>query len=160
MGGEFYLDSALYVKELSEEEKVQVLGAVEEQLSGYGIVKVYSYEIEQSSPLRGKVSLHVKNEPESASSIAVMSDGKISEDGIMQASAEGSYLAVKTTLGNKGYIIVMDKTNHYIAVFMTILVIVIVAVMVIFLWNKKHRTAKIFEDKGQETEGLTDSSVD
>ncbi len=162
LGGEFYPDSVLSVRELPEEEKEELLASAGDQLSGYHVTKAYFYEIEQSNPLRGNVSLHVKNTPGSADSIAIIADGELSQGGVMAAETEGSYLAVRTMIGHRGYIIVMDKANHYGIVIAIVLVIVVILLIALLLRNKNHRQkhTKMLKEAGDGTGNETENHLE
>lgn len=150
LGGEFYPDSILSVKELTDEERTSILADRQEQLSGYKVMKVYSYEIIQSEPLRENVSLRIKNDLPSADSIMVFSDKNNLEGKVLAAEMEGSYLAVKTILDSKGYIIVMDKENHLGVIVAVVSVIAVIVLITIFLWRRKSRHVKIMENEDKE----------
>ena len=113
LGGEFYPDSSLAVREISEEE----LSALEERMaeqklsSRYKVKKVYYYEIQQKEEIRPQVLIRVLDDKYKADHLAALSENFELTGEIVKTKEVGIYLSAETTIDQSGYIVVLDRTG-------------------------------------------------
>lgn len=110
LGGEFYPDSSLEVREVSEEKSASFEQMLEEQgLSGaYRLKGVYVYQIDQEENLRSEVSLRVKSSRR-GNCLAVISGETALADGMPETEKTGSFLAADLYMEKSGYILELEK---------------------------------------------------
>lgn len=143
MGGEFYPDSTLKIREAAEEEltSIQDSMGVLGMLPGYHIKQVYYYEIDQEEPLRPDVTLRVIDNTHPADSMMTMNEAYEEIGAVQKTETVGSYLSIDTSVSQKGYVIVADRIDTWVSVVGTIAVLVVFALILsgIHGWKRKHR---------------------
>ncbi|MDO4262352.1 MAG: hypothetical protein Q4C82_09755 [Eubacteriales bacterium] len=118
MGGSFYPDTELSVRETTQEE----LQSVEENLhlsglfSHYYVKKAYHYELTQEEELLSGVTVRVLDDAFLADCIMTMDDGFETVGDVQKAEKIGGYLSADTVVGGSGYIVVLDRVDTWISV--------------------------------------------
>lgn len=146
MGGEFYPDSTLAVREATEEELNSIRDSMEDlgMLPRYHIKQVFCYEIDQEEALRPDVTLRVIDNTHLADSMLTMNESFEEVGAVQKTENVGSYLSVNTSISQKGYVIVTDRIDAWVSVVGTIAVI-IACVLILFgidRWKKRHWNKK------------------
>lgn len=140
LGGEFYPDTALAVRQASGEEETKVLEKLKEQniFPGYFVKKIYYYQISQNEPLRTQVSLRVKDDEALADSLLVMPED-LEETGMIQkAQKTGSYLSADVDISDTGYIVVLDEVDHAMMAVGVVLALLLAGMTGFIIWKKKY----------------------
>jgi hypothetical protein len=147
LGGEFYPDSTLAVRECTEEEETKLLDLLKEQslFPGYLIKNSYYYEISQEEPLETEIDLRVKDASALSDSMAVVSDDYQLTGTVQKAWKTGSYLAINTTMEKSGYILVLDKVDRS-AVVIGILIAILAAALFVGIFWKFRKTKTVAEE--------------
>lgn len=156
LGGAFYPDSTLAVRGASEEEQAQIAQKLEEQgiLPKYVIKDVYYYEIDQEEPLNDQVSLRVKDDSALADSLMTLSGDLEITGAVQKAERVESYLGVSTTVDSSGYILILDKTDKWLAAAALAGAVVVIAALGFTLWKrrKKKKTEKMPKEAEEKLE--------
>lgn len=142
MGGEFYPDSTLAVREATEEELNSIRDSMENlgMLPRYHIKQVFCYEIDQEEALRPDVTLRVIDNTHLADSMMTMNESFEEIGAVQKTETVGSYLSIDTSVSQKGYVIVADRIDTWVSVVGTIAVLVVFALILFGIhgWKKKH----------------------
>lgn len=155
LGGKFYPDTVLSVRDISDEESAQIYEKLKELniLPGYVIKQVYAYQIAQEEPLWDQITLRVKDDSALADSLMVLS-GEMEVTGPAQkAEVIGSYLGIHAAVSASGYVIVLDKVDRWIVAAGLTAGAVLAALACLFIWRhrkKKKETDTNPEEKTEE----------
>lgn len=151
LGGSFYPDSALAVRKLSDEEKEEIARNLAEKnlLSGYVLKDIYSYEISQEEPLNDQMSLRVKDDSALADSLMTLSEELEVTGKAQKAERVGSYLGIQTTVGQKGYLVVLDRTDKWMAAAMAAGAAAVV-ILLFAIWYRRRKKKKATDQKKEE----------
>jgi len=158
MGGEFYPDTALAVREASEEELAKIKERMEsmDMLPTYHIKQVYYYQVTQKEPLRSQVTLRVADNSYLADSLMTL-DGGFSVVGEVQKTENiGRFLSADTVIAENGYVVVMDRIDTWVTVLGAagVIILTILILLAIHRWKQKHKTEAETEEetKGEKKE--------
>lgn len=154
LGGEFYPDTALSVRDVSDEESAQIYEKLDElgMLPGYVVKQIYAYQIAQEEPLRDQITLRVKDDSALADSLMVLS-GELDVTGPAQkAEVIGSYLGIHTAVSDSGYILVLDKVDHWMVAAGLTAGAVLVALVCLLIWRHRKKKKETDTDTEEKTE--------
>lgn len=151
MGGEFYPDTKISVREATDEELAQVKANIENDspFYKYYLKKVYYYEVSQAQPLRTNAIVRVVNDTRLADSLMTMDAEYQTLGEAQKADVIGSYLSSDTQISSAGYIVVLNRVDIWVEVVISIAVLVLAILLVVWLHirrQKRRNAAKAAED--------------
>lgn len=158
MGGEFYPDTALAVREASEEELTKIkesMGSMD-MLPAYHIKQVYYYQITQEEPLRSQVTLRVADNSYLADSLMTLDSGFSVVGEAQKTENVGSFLSADTVIAENGYVVVMDRIDTWVTILGAagVIILTILILLAIHRWKQKHKADAETEEetKGEKKE--------
>lgn len=146
-GGNFYPASELKVTTATDTEKKEVEKAKQTVLPDihYVITGIYPYELSEDVNITEEIEIRARMGNIPANTFLVLDDSFKCMQADVEGNKVGSYLATKTTIPAKGYIVLMEHVSR-ITVAMILLVILAAAAFVvivrIFIKRKKFRVKK------------------
>ena len=145
MGGEFYPDTKISVREATDEELAQVKANIDNDspFYKYYLKKVYYYEVSQAQPLRTNAIVRVLNDTRLADSLMTM-DAEYQIVGEAQkADTIGSYLSSDTQISSAGYIVVLNRMDIWVETLISaaVLALAILVVVGLHIRRQKRRNA-------------------
>ena len=145
IGGEFYPDTRISVREATDEELAQIKANVENDslFYKYYLKKVYYYEVTQAQPLRTSAIVRVLNETRLADSMMTMDTKYQTVGKVQKADSIGSYLSSDTQIGSAGYIVVLNRVDIWVEILISAAVLVLAVLIVagLHVRRKKRREA-------------------
>ena len=145
MGGEFYPDTKISVREATDEELAQVKANIDNDspFYKYYLKKVYYYEVSQAQPLQTNAIVRVLNDTRLADSLMTM-DAEYQIVGEAQkADTIGSYLSSDTQISSAGYIVVLNRMDIWVETLISaaVLALAILVVVGLHIRRQKRRNA-------------------
>ena len=145
MGGEFYPDTKISVREATDEELAQVKANIDNDspFYKYYLKKVYYYEVSQAQPLQTNAIVRVLNDTRLADSLMTM-DAEYQIVGEAQkADTIGSYLSSDTQISSAGYIVVLNRMDIWVEILIStaVLALAILVVVGLHIRRQKRRNA-------------------
>lgn len=157
IGGEFYPDTKISVREATDEELAQIKANVENDspFYKYYLRKVYYYEVTQAQPLRTSAIVRVLNDTRLADSMMTMDTEYQIVGKVQKADSIGSYLSADTQISSAGYIVVLSRVDIWVEIVISIAVLILAILIVagLHVRRKKRRAAA----KENEAAEATDS---
>ena len=145
IGGEFYPDTKISVREATEDELAQVKANIDNgnPFYKYYLKKVYYYEVTQAQPLRTDAVVRVLNDTRLADSMMTMDTGYQAVGKAQKADSIGSYLSADTQISSAGYIVVMNRLDIWVEILVSaaVLTLAILVVAGLHIRRKKRREA-------------------
>ncbi len=158
IGGEFYPDTKISVREATDEELAQIKANVENDspFYKYYLKKVYYYEVTQAQPLRTSAIVRVLNDTKLADSMMTMDTEYQTVGKVQRADSIGSYLSADTQISSTGYIVVLNRVDIWVEIVISIaaLILAILIVAGLHVHRKKRRAAA----KANETEAAPEET--
>lgn len=125
IGGEFYPDTTISVREATEEELAQIKekAASSSPFYKYYVKQAYGYEISQAEALREQAVVRVYSDSRLADSIMTMDAAYEAVGAVQEADSIGSYLSADTTISSTGYVVVLNRVDTWIEVLASLLAV-------------------------------------
>ena len=163
MGGEFYPDTKISVREATDEELAQVKANIDNDspFYKYYLKKVYYYEVSQAQPLRTNAIVRVLNDTRLADSLMTM-DAEYQIVGEAQkADTIGSYLSSDTQISSAGYIVVLNRMDIWVETLISaaVLALAILVVVGLHIRRQKRRNAAKAAAEAAVTKETDDETV-
>ena len=145
MGGEFYPDTKISVREATDEELAQVKANIDNDspFYKYYMKKVYYYEVSQAQPLRTNAIVRVLNDTRLADSLMTMDAEYQTVGEAQKADTIGSYLSSDTQISSAGYIVVLNRMDIWAEILISaaVLALAILVVAGLHIRRQKRRNA-------------------
>ena len=145
MGGEFYPDTKISVREATDEELAQVKANIDNDspFYKYYLKKVYYYEVSQAQPLRTNAIVRVLNDTRLADSLMTMDTEYQTVGEAQKADTIGSYLSSDTQISSAGYIVVLNRMDIWAEILISaaVLALAILVVAGLHIRRQKRRNA-------------------
>ena len=145
MGGEFYPDTKISVREATDEELAQVKANMDNDspFYKYYLKKVYYYEVSQAQPLRTNAIVRVLNDTRLADSLMTMDAEYQTVGEAQKADTIGSYLSSDTQISSAGYIVVLNRMDIWVEILISaaVLALAILVVVGLHIRRQKRRNA-------------------
>ena len=141
MGGEFYPDTKISVREATDEELAQIKANVENDSPFYKfyLKKVYYYEVTQAQPLRTSAIVRVLNDTRLADSMMTMDTEYQTVGKVQKADTIGSYLSSDTQISSAGYIVVLNRMDIWVEILISAAVLALAILVVVWLHIRRRK---------------------
>ena len=163
MGGEFYPDTKISVREATDEELAQVKANIENDspFYKYYLKKVYYYEVSQAQPLRTNAIVRVVNDSRLADSLMTMDAEYQTVGEAQKADVIGSYLSSDTQISSAGYIVVLSRMDIWVEILISaaVLALAILVVVGLHVRRQKRRNAAKAAAEAAATKETDDEPV-
>ncbi len=163
MGGEFYPDTKISVREATDEELAQVKANMDNDspFYKYYLKKVYYYEVSQAQPLRTNAIVRVLNDTRLADSLMTMDAEYQTVGEAQKADTIGSYLSSDTQISSAGYIVVLNRMDIWVETLISaaVLALAILVVVGLHIRRQKRRNAAKAAAEAAVTKETDDETV-
>ncbi|RHU85948.1 hypothetical protein DXC26_01870 [Clostridiaceae bacterium OM08-6BH] len=163
MGGEFYPDTKISVREATDEELAQVKANMDNDspFYKYYLKKVYYYEVSQAQPLRTNAIVRVLNDTRLADSLMTMDAEYQTVGEVQKADTIGSYLSSDTQISSAGYIVVLNRMDIWVEILISaaVLALAILVVVGLHIRRQKRRNAAKAAAEAAVTKETDDETV-
>ena len=163
MGGEFYPDTKISVREATDEELAQVKANMDNDspFYKYYLKKVYYYEVSQAQPLRTNAIVRVLNDTRLADSLMTMDAEYQTVGEAQKADTIGSYLSSDTQISSAGYIVVLNRMDIWAEILISaaVLALAILVVVGLHIRRQKRRNAAKAAAEAAVTKETDDETV-
>ena len=163
MGGEFYPDTKISVREATDEELAQVKANIDNDspFYKYYLKKVYYYEVSQAQPLRTNAIVRVLNDTRLADSLMTMDAEYQTVGEVQKADTIGSYLSSDTQISSAGYIVVLNRMDIWAEILISaaVLALAILVVAGLHIRRQKRRNAAKAAAEAAVTKETDDETV-
>ena len=163
MGGEFYPDTKIAVREATDEELAQVKANMDNDspFYKYYLKKVYYYEVSQAQPLRTNAIVRVLNDTRLADSLMTMDAEYQTVGEAQKADTIGSYLSSDTQISSAGYIVVLNRMDIWVETLISaaVLALAILVVVGLHIRRQKRRNAAKAAAEAAVTKETDDETV-
>ena len=163
MGGEFYPDTKISVREATDEELAQVKANIDNDspFYKYYLKKVYYYEVSQAQPLRTNAIVRVLNDTRLADSLMTMDAEYQTVGEAQKADTIGSYLSSDTQISSAGYIVVLNRMDIWAEILISaaVLALAILVVVGLHIRRQKRRNAAKAAAEAVVTKETDDETV-
>ena len=163
MGGEFYPDTKISVREATDEELAQVKANIDNDspFYKYYMKKVYYYEVSQAQPLRTNAIVRVLNDTRLADSMMTMDAEYQTVGEAQKADTIGSYLSSDTQISSAGYIVVLNRMDIWVEILISaaVLALAILVVVSLHIRRQKRRNAAKAAAEAAVTKETDDETV-
>ena len=163
MGGEFYPDTKISVREATDEELAQVKANIDNDspFYKYYLKKVYYYEVSQAQPLRTNAIVRVLNDTRLADSLMTMDAEYQTVGEAQKADTIGSYLSSDTQISSAGYIVVLNRMDIWVEILISaaVLALAILVVAGLHIRRQKRRNAAKAAAEAAVTKETDDETV-
>ena len=163
MGGEFYPDTKISVREATDEELAQVKANIDNDspFYKYYLKKVYYYEVSQAQPLRTNAIVRVLNDTRLADSLMTMDAEYQTVGEAQKADTIGSYLSSDTQISSAGYIVVLNRMDIWVETLISaaVLALAILVVVGLHIRRQKRRNAAKAAAEAAVTKETDDETV-
>ena len=163
MGGEFYPDTKISVREATDEELAQVKANIDNDspFYKYYLKKVYYYEVSQAQPLRTNAIVRVLNDTRLADSLMTMDAEYQTVGEAQKADTIGSYLSSDTQISSAGYIVVLNRMDIWAEILISaaVLALAILVVAGLHIRRQKRRNAAKAAAEAAVTKETDDETV-
>ena len=163
MGGEFYPDTKISVREATDEELAQVKANIDNDspFYKYYMKKVYYYEVSQAQPLRTNAIVRVLNDTRLADSLMTMDAEYQTVGEAQKADTIGSYLSSDTQISSAGYIVVLNRMDIWAEILISaaVLALAILVVAGLHIRRQKRRNAAKAAAEAAVTKETDDETV-
>ena len=163
MGGEFYPDTKISVREATDEELAQVKANMDNDspFYKYYLKKVYYYEVSQAQPLRTNAIVRVLNDTRLADSLMTMDAEYQTVGEAQKADTIGSYLSSDTQISSAGYIVVLNRMDIWVETLISaaVLALAILVVVGLHIRRQKRRNAAKSAAEAAVTKETDDETV-
>ena len=163
MGGEFYPDTKISVREATDEELAQVKANIDNDspFYKYYLKKVYYYEVSQAQPLRTNAIVRVLNDTRLADSLMTMDAEYQTVGEAQKADTIGSYLSSDTQISSAGYIVVLNRMDIWAEILISaaVLALAILVVVGLHIRRQKRRNAAKAAAEAAVTKETDDETV-
>ena len=163
MGGEFYPDTKISVREATDEELAQVKANIDNDspFYKYYLKKVYYYEVSQAQPLRTNAIVRVLNDTRLADSLMTMDAEYQTVGEVQKADTIGSYLSSDTQISSAGYIVVLNRMDIWAEILISaaVLALAILVVVGLHIRRQKRRNAAKAAAEAAVTKETDDETV-
>ena len=163
MGGEFYPDTKISVREATDEELAQVKANIDNDspFYKYYLKKVYYYEVSQAQPLRTNAIVRVLNDTRLADSLMTMDAEYQTVGEAQKADTIGSYLSSDTQISAAGYIVVLNRMDIWVETLISaaVLALAILVVVGLHIRRQKRRNAAKAAAEAAVTKETDDETV-
>ena len=163
MGGEFYPDTKISVREATDEELAQVKANMynDSPFYKYYLKKVYYYEVSQAQPLRTNAIVRVLNDTRLADSLMTMDAEYQTVGEAQKADTIGSYLSSDTQISSAGYIVVLNRMDIWVETLISaaVLALAILVVVGLHIRRQKRRNAAKAAAEAAVTKETDDETV-
>ena len=163
MGGEFYPDTKISVREATDEELAQVKANIDNDspFYKYYMKKVYYYEVSQAQPLRTNAIVRVLNDTRLADSLMTMDAEYQTVGEAQKADTIGSYLSSDTQISSAGYIVVLNRMDIWVEILISaaVLALAILVVAGLHIRRQKRRNAAKAAAEAAVTKETDDETV-
>ena len=163
MGGEFYPDTKISVREATDEELAQVKANIDNDspFYKYYLKKVYYYEVSQAQPLRTNAIVRVLNDTRLADSLMTMDAEYQTVGEAQKADTIGSYLSSDTQISSAGYIVVLNRMDIWVEILISaaVLALAILVVVGLHVRRQKRRNAAKAAAEAAATKETDDEPV-
>ena len=163
MGGEFYPDTKISVREATDEELAQVKANIDNDspFYKYYLKKVYYYEVSQAQPLQTNAIVRVLNDTRLADSLMTMDAEYQTVGEAQKADTIGSYLSSDTQISSAGYIVVLNRMDIWVETLISaaVLALAILVVVGLHIRRQKRRNAAKAAAEAAVTKETDDETV-
>ena len=163
MGGEFYPDTKISVREATDEELAQVKANIDNDspFYKYYLKKVYYYEVSQAQPLQTNAIVRVLNDTRLADSLMTMDAEYQTVGEAQKADTIGSYLSSDTQISSAGYIVVLNRMDIWAEILISaaVLALAILVVAGLHIRRQKRRNAAKAAAEAAVTKETDDETV-
>ena len=163
MGGEFYPDTKIAVREATDEELAQVKANIDNDspFYKYYLKKVYYYEVSQAQPLQTNAIVRVLNDTRLADSLMTMDAEYQTVGEAQKADTIGSYLSSDTQISSAGYIVVLNRMDIWAEILISaaVLALAILVVVGLHIRRQKRRNAAKAAAEAAVTKETDDETV-
>ena len=163
MGGEFYPDTKISVREATDEELAQVKANIDNDspFYKYYLKKVYYYEVSQAQPLQTNAIVRVLNDTRLADSLMTMDAEYQTVGEVQKADTIGSYLSSDTQISSAGYIVVLNRMDIWVEILISaaVLALAILVVVGLHIRRQKRRNAAKAAAEAAVTKETDDETV-
>ena len=163
MGGEFYPDTKISVREATDEELAQVKANIDNDspFYKYYLKKVYYYEVSQTQPLQTNAIVRVLNDTRLADSLMTMDAEYQTVGEAQKADTIGSYLSSDTQISSAGYIVVLNRMDIWVETLISaaVLALAILVVVGLHIRRQKRRNAAKAAAEAAVTKETDDETV-
>ena len=163
MGGEFYPDTKISVREATDEELAQVKANIDNDspFYKYYLKKVYYYEVSQAQPLQTNAIVRVLNDTRLADSLMTMDAEYQTVGEAQKADTIGSYLSSDTQISSAGYIVVLNRMDIWVEILISaaVLALAILVVVGLHIRRQKRRNAAKAAAEAAVTKETDDETV-
>ena len=163
MGGEFYPDTKISVREATDEELAQVKANIDNDspFYKYYLKKVYYYEVSQAQPLQTNAIVRVLNDTRLADSLMTMDAEYQTVGEAQKADTIGSYLSSDTQISSAGYIVVLNRMDIWAEILISaaVLALAILVVVGLHIRRQKRRNAAKAAAEAAVTKETDDETV-
>ena len=163
MGGEFYPDTKIAVREATDEELAQVKANIDNDspFYKYYLKKVYYYEVSQAQPLQTNAIVRVLNDTRLADSLMTMDAEYQTVGEAQKADTIGSYLSSDTQISSAGYIVVLNRMDIWVETLISaaVLALAILLVVGLHIRRQKRRNAAKSAAEAAVTKETDDETV-
>ena len=163
MGGEFYPNTKISVREATDEELAQVKANIDNDspFYKYYLKKVYYYEVSQAQPLRTNAIVRVLNDTRLADSLMTMDAEYQTVGEAQKADTIGSYLSSDTQISSAGYIVVLNRMDIWVETLISaaVLALAILVVVGLHIRRQKRRNAAKAAAEAAVTKETDDETV-
>ena len=163
MGGEFYPDTKISVREATDEELAQVKANIDNDspFYKYYLKKVYYYEVSQAQPLQTNAIVRVLNDTRLADSLMTMDAEYQTVGEAQKADTIGSYLSSDTQISSAGYIVVLNRMDIWVEILISVAVLALAILVVVGLHirRQKRRNAAKAAAEAAVTKETDDETV-
>ena len=163
MGGDFYPDTKISVREATDEELAQVKANIDNDspFYKYYMKKVYYYEVSQAQPLRTNAIVRVLNDTRLADSMMTMDAEYQTVGEAQKADTIGSYLSSDTQISSAGYIVVLNRMDIWVEILISaaVLALAILVVVSLHIRRQKRRNAAKAAAEAAVTKETDDETV-
>ena len=163
MGGEFYPDTKISVREATDEELAQVKANIDNDspFYKYYLKKVYYYEVSQAQPLQTNAIVRVLNDTRLADSLMTMDAEYQTVGEAQKADTIGSYLSSDTQISSAGYIVVLNRMDIWAEILISaaVLALAILVVVGLHIRRQKRRNAAKVAAEAAVTKETDDETV-
>lgn len=141
MGGEFYPDTKIAVREATDEELAQVKANIDNDspFYKYYLKKVYYYEVSQAQPLQTNAIVRVLNDTRLADSLMTMDAEYQTVGEAQKADTIGSYLSSDTQISSAGYIVVLNRMDIWVETLISAAVLALAILLVVGLHIRRQK---------------------
>ena len=163
MGGAFYPDTKIAVREATDEELAQVKANMDNDspFYKYYLKKVYYYEVSQAQPLQTNAIVRVLNDTRLADSLMTMDAEYQTVGEAQKADTIGSYLSSDTQISSAGYIVVLNRMDIWVETLISaaVLALAILVVVGLHIRRQKRRNAAKAAAEAAVTKETDDETV-